>query len=156
MRLEICFSIPFYVVFWYFTKVLQLSWRIPLQESRPFGRDPPHLTRLSRPEEIESCKGILQLSCKTLVKYQKYQLSWDLSAPVSALVTTGFEPQVNTVGKEKIFLKIKFIINEKNSYQKILNLEPKDILQLKNISHIWYFTKVLQLSWRIPLQGSRS
>ena len=29
---------------WYFTKVLQLRWRIPLQDSRSFGRDPSHLT----------------------------------------------------------------------------------------------------------------
>ena len=45
---------------WYLPRFLQLSWRIPLQDSRSFGRDSPHLTlndsfpiiRLSRPEEI--------------------------------------------------------------------------------------------------------
>ena len=48
------------IYIWYFTNVLQLSRKIPLQDSRSYGRDPPHLTlnhgfpiiRLSRLEEI--------------------------------------------------------------------------------------------------------
>ena len=66
---------------WYFTKVLQLSWRMPLQDSRSFGRDPPHLT-------LNHGFPIIRLSREIAWT----QLSWDLSAPPSGLVATGFEP----------------------------------------------------------------
>jgi hypothetical protein len=45
---------------WYLPRIYSICWRIPLQDSGSFGRDPPHLTlnhgfliiRLSRPEEF--------------------------------------------------------------------------------------------------------
>ena len=66
-----------------FTKFLQLSWRIPLQDTRSFVMDPLQLTRnhgfpiisLIRPKEIAYT-----------------QLSWALSTPPSGLVTTRIKP----------------------------------------------------------------